>query len=365
MPEHLATPAEVAGHPAVLRAESLAADLLRPNAQHVDIHGLPRSHLDAARQAGLVTLAGTADLGEAGPTPGVVRAVAETLSGACGTTWFVLTQHALPLAMVRGSRNEGLRVAYLDQLAAGDPLAAVAYTHVRRPGAPAVTGRPAGDGWVIDGTVDWVTSWGLAGVLLLAAQSGDDLVFFLIEAREQPGLTSGGELALAAMGGTHTTPLRLSEMTVGADRVVEVIPRSQWLAADAMKTSNATPAVFGLLRAVVAELERTADRRASAEAAELAASLDAEGGALRRAAYRLLDEVPAGEGIHERLRLRARACELTVRASAALVAARAGTAMLLTSAAQRWAREALFHQVQAQTAAVRAAQLRRYAEVGR
>ena len=336
-----------------------------PHAEVVDLHGMPASHVGAARRAGLIPLAGSADVADSGPPAAVVRAVTETLSSACGTTWFVLTQHALPLTMVERSTNPVLRERFLGPLAAGSPLAGVAVAHVRRPGPPSITARPGGDGWVVDGTLDWVTSWGLADVFLLAAQAGDDFVFLLLDAREQRGLSASAELALAAMGGTHTRSVTLSGLHVGGDRVVDVVPREEWLASDATKTANVTPAVFGLLRAVVAELERTADRRGSAEAAELADALDGEGGALRAAAYRLIDDVPAAERIDERLRIRAAACELTVRASAALVCAQAGAAMLRSSPAQRWAREALFHLVQAQTAAVRAAQLRRFAEVTR
>ncbi|MDQ6875083.1 MAG: acyl-CoA/acyl-ACP dehydrogenase [Actinomycetota bacterium] len=365
MPSLLATPALLAREPAVGRAQELADRLLTPRAQQVDAEGVPLTHVHALRDAGLIGLAGPADAGGGAAAPAVARAVTETLSGACGNTWFVLTQHALPLAMTVASGNPAVCGRYLRPLATGESLAGVAVAHVRRPRPPAVTARPAGDGWSVDGTVGWFTSWGLADVFLLGAQAGDDLVFFLVDAQPQRGLSAGGELPLAAMGGTHTTTLQLSGLQLGADRVVDVVPREQWLASDATKTANVTPAVFGLLRAVVAELVRTAERRGSAEAADLAAALDAEGGSLRAEAYRLIDEVPAGEAVDRRLALRATACELTVRAAAALIAAQAGAAMLLSSPAQRWAREALFHQVQAQTAAVRAAQLRRYAEVGR
>jgi len=371
VPSQLAIPPELAGHPAVCRAEELAAGLLVPAAQEVDLHGVPASHIDAVRKAGLITAAGSSETA-AGLPRAVARTVAEILSGACGTTWFVVAQHSLPLATVERSANQALREAYLPALATGDLLAGVAFAHVRRPGPPVVRARPAGDGWTVDGSVKWLTGWGVADVFLLVAQAvgvsgeaGDELVFFLVDARDQPGLVAGPELELAAMGGTHTASVRLSGLRLGADRVVGVLPREPWLAADTAKTSNVTAPVFGLLRAVVTELEQTAQHRGSAEAAELAELLDAEGGALRSAAYRLMDEVPADEAIDERLRLRAAACELTVRASAALVVTQAGGAMLRSAPAQRWAREALFHQVQAQTVAVRAAQLRRYTGLSR
>ena len=70
---------------------------------------------------------------------------------------------------------------------------------------------------------------------------------------------------------------------------------------------------------------------------------------------------PAGERTAERTTLRGELAALTVRAAHALIAARSGSALLADSPEQRWAREAAFHLVQAQTAAVRAAQLTAFA----
>lgn len=363
-PAALSTPAEIAGHPAICRAQAYAAQVLVPAAQQVDMDGLPEGHIAAARAAGLIGLAGPVEAGGAGVPPPVAREMTETLSGACGTTWFVLTQHGTPLAMVERSPFAAVRAEYLRPLAIGDSLAGVAVSHLRRPGPPAVAAEARDGGWRIDGTVAWYTGWGLSQVFLLGAQHGDDHLFFLVDAVEQPGLVAGAELPLAAMGGTHTVALELHGLHLAADRLVDVRSRPEWLADDITRTANVTPAVFGLLRAVLAELETTGRRRSSAEASALAEQLAAEGGRLRKAAYRLVDDVPAGQALTERLRLRAVACELATRAGAALVAAQAGGAMLRSSPAQRWAREALFHQVQAQTADVRSAQLRRYAEVG-
>jgi hypothetical protein len=68
--------------------------------------------------------------------------------------------------------------------------------------------------------------------------------------------------------------------------------------------------------------------------------------------------------VPERTAVRAELAELTVRATHALIAARAGSALLTGSPEQRWAREAAFHLIQAQTAGVRAAQLASFARPG-
>jgi len=88
----------------------------------------------------------------------------------------------------------------------------------------------------------------------------------------------------------------------------------------------------------------------------------AERAADRRAqAYALLTSVPRLERVTERAALRGELGELTVRAANALVAARSGSALLAESPEQRWAREASFHLIQAQTAQIRVAQLAAFA----
>ena len=367
----LAAPPDVAVHPAVRATRRLAAGLLVPQAQHVDVHGVGRGHVDALAAAGLLGLDAPVAAGGAGVLPAVAREVAELLGGACGTTWFVATQHGRPAQVAVGARSGTAAAAWGPRLASGAALAGVAFTHVRRPGPPPVRAtRAAGDdGWCVDGRVDWCTSWGLADVVLLAAQAdgpaaddpaaGDDpdVVLALVDARGQPGLTASEPLRLTAMGGTRTVALRLDGLHVPDDRVVAVVARSRFLAADAATVANATPALFGLTRAVLARLRAVGAGRGEAALLHAADRLAARAADLRAQAYRLRDEVPVAEALDERVSVRGEACALAVRAAAALVAAVSGRGMSLDQPAQRHAREALFHLVQAQTAPVRAAQV--------
>lgn len=307
-PSPLAPTAEVGEHSAVRRVHELATELLEPNAERVDVDGVPVGHVDALRAAGVPGMAGPAEAGGGGVSPAVWREVNEIIAGADGATWFVLTQHSMPLAVVARSRNDVLRERWLGRLCDGRALSGVAVSHLRRPGVPAVRARTtAAGGWTVDGTVGWMTSWGLCDVVLLGAQTDDDsLIFALVDARDQPGMRSTGPMSLAVMGGTGTTTLELDGFAVAPDQVVDVVPRSRWLAADTLKTVNATPAVFGLLRAAVRQLEQTAQRRGEDEGTDLAGRLAQEGGLLRDEAYRLIDHVPAEEAIERRLAARAR-----------------------------------------------------------
>jgi alkylation response protein AidB-like acyl-CoA dehydrogenase len=351
----------VAGHPLVAAAAALAEDLLAPGAEAVDQSVVPATHLAAVGAAGLLAPTAAAEFGGGGAPAAVGRAVSEQLAGACGSTWFVATQHGTPVRTLAASANLELRRQWLRPLASGSALAGIALAHLRRPGSPAVTGIPVPGGWAVSGHVPWLTSWGLADVVLLGFRAGSDVVFALVPAADQPGLVAGELLPLAAMQAARTVPVRLESYLVADGQVAERVPYEEWAARDAAATGNVTPAVFGLLRAVLARMVTEGQRRHETSTVALAERLQAEASELRTAAYALIDGTPAGERMTERLEIRGAALELVTVATAGLVAAGAGGSMSLRHPAQRWAREGLFHLIQAQTPAVRAATLERFA----
>ncbi|MBV9097341.1 MAG: acyl-CoA dehydrogenase family protein [Frankiaceae bacterium] len=331
--------------PVVAAARRLADAVLRPRAEEADAKGVPRPHLVALAGAGLFGVAAPVEYGGSDQPTAVIREIQEILAGADASTWFVWTQHHTPVrTLVRGT-NEELKQRWLPRLAAGSALAGVAYTHLRRPGEPAVRATRAAGGWRLDGDLAWLTSYGLADVFLVGAVAGADVVWSLIPLAKIQGVTAE-PLDLLAMRGTSTVSVHLDAVAVADDDVVLVEPLAEWQARDAERTADVSPAVFGVTDECI--------RRLPEAAADAAAKLTAELDHLRGLAYAAQDECAPRA---ERIALRAEAHALAVRASAALVAAGAGRSMLAGNAAQRLAREALFLLVQGQDAEVRAAQL--------
>ena len=350
-------------HPCAAAARRLAAEVLAPEAERVDVEGVPASHVRALGEAGLLGVYGPAGAGGSEVPAPVARRITEILSGADGATWFVWTQHATPVRALVRSPNDDLRRRWLPQLCTG-ALGGIAVAHLRRTSGPTVSARRHSGGWRFDGTAAWVTSWGLAEVLLVGGITGDDrAVLALVPAREQPGLEPTGALSLAAMEATATVRIGFRGLEVDEADIIDVVDLAAWRQADAEKTANVTPAVFGLIDAAVARLEDAARRRDEPSGLVLARRLAVEAGEVRAEAYRLLDDVAPGEAIDERLALRAHALELGVRSATALVTVSGGAGMARSSPAQRLAREALFHLVQAQTPLVRRATLERLGRV--
>jgi alkylation response protein AidB-like acyl-CoA dehydrogenase len=367
--EELFTPdPDLAAHPAI-RAAARIADVLAPHAAAADdpAHGVDPAHLALLAEHGLHRVSLPVAEGGFGAGARVDAEAVELVSGACAATWFVDTQHRSPLALSRGPVT-GLApdafapgpaaARHRPGLTAGTTRAGIAITHIRRPGPPVVRADADGSGWRLSGTADWCTGWGLIDVVMIAAGTTDGrIVFAVVPAREQPGLRPGAPLPLAVMGGTRTVALEMDELAVGADDVIATVDARAWLARDLAHTANATPASLGLLRRVLVAMAELGTARDRPEAVETALAIAPRAAALRAEAYALLADVPVAERVPERTALRAEITELTVRAAHAAIAARSGSAMLTGSPEQRWAREAAFHLIQAQTAGVRAAQL--------
>lgn len=346
-------------------AAALIAAEVAPHAAASESAGVPRATLDRLAEAGLL---GTPLL-----TASAQREVGELLAGSDASTWFCWVQHQTPLRVLAAARSDdaaphadALARDLLPGLRSGRLLAAVAFAHLRRPGAPNPSATRVAGGWRLDGTLDWVTSWDIADiVLVLARGTGPDagriVAAYLPAGRGEPwpGVAAGPVLSLLAMSGTHTRPVTLDAALVPDERVAAVLDREAWLREDAVTSSATSPGAFGVTRGALADLWRLGRERSDGRLEELADALVDEARAVRRQAYAAADA--ALDDLHEtdpalvahRLRLRAEALDLAVRATTATVVASAGAAMRAGSPAGRRAREALFLQVQAQTAAGR------------
>ncbi|MBI1349640.1 MAG: hypothetical protein GC156_00810 [Actinomycetales bacterium] len=342
-------------------ARELIAARVAPAADQTDRKGVTRAVIDEFAAVGL--------LGDALTPAAAMRELSEVLAGADATTWFCWVQHQTPLRILKGE-GAGLREPaggqlteqLLPDLRSGRSLAAVAFAHVRRPGPPNPAATRVDGGWRLDGRLDWVTSWDIADVVMVMAQGVppyDSLLVcaYLPAGRAQErlaGVTVGEPLSLLAMSGTHTRPITLADVHVPDARVGAILDRHAWLAQDASRTLDANPAAFGVTRGAIAELDAIAEQRADSSLAALAAELALTCRSVRGHAYAAADD---GAPPETRVALRAASLQLAIDATTAVVTARAGASMLRGTSAERRLREAMFLQVQAQTATTRAASL--------
>ncbi|MDT7845556.1 acyl-CoA dehydrogenase family protein [Streptomyces justiciae] len=336
--------------PLIARAQELADTLLVPNAERVDRAEVPASHLDAIRSSGLLGVSAPEAYGGAGAPDSVAREVQEILAGACCSTWFVQTQHHTPVRMLAKSELP-VRERLLRPLATGELLAGIAYAHVRAFPRVVVRATAERDGWRFDGTVPWYTGWELNDVMLLAGiTDSDEIVFAFADAREQPGLRASDPMRLAALTAARTVSLELDGLWLPESSVLLRTPQEQFALLDIPRSTNTSPAVFGVAYAAL----RVVAENGEPETAE---ALRARVDEVRRKAYDLADHPVPHEHVEERLTLRTRAYDLMRAATTAAVVSGGGRTMDLRSPAQRLAREGMFLLIQGQTSVVRRAHL--------
>ena len=331
---------------------------LAEQAASTDAHGVSRTSIDSLAAAGM--------FGAPWTPAAAQRELAERIAMADASTWFCWAQHQTPLATLTAARDSSespnvlaLQDSWLDPMRSGQALAAVAFAHLRRAGKANPIAERVDGGWRINGSLDWVTSWDIADVLVLMVRSEDEVVTFLIpagysDAAPMHGVHLGEPLSLLAMGGTHTRPMLFENALISDDHVVSVEPFAQWRDRDAMKTIDANPAAFGVARGAIAELMELGSERDDQSITLTAQALATSVRSCRERAYALVDE---GGDESERVALRIESLNLVANATRAVVIARAGAAMMRGRSAERRVREAMFLQVQAQTARTRDAHL--------
>lgn len=349
------------------RAQEIADTVLAPNAQTVDSSGEPPiANLRALADAGLVGVTTPIEWGGAGASGAFLREYTEILTAACGTTWFVLTQHLGACGMIAGSENPVLREKYLKSMASGDHYVGVGFGHLRRPD-PVLRAEtlPGGDGWKLTGAAPWVTGWPLlSGVIFGAVLDDTDRhLYVYAPARESDALQSSSPIPQCAINAAATTEVHLNGLIVRPDAFIKFSSREQMAKGDESGIAGAVSPPLGCAVGAVRRLRAVAEKRAGMPIiGETVHHLEAEINACRAEA-RKWSEGPKDTPGYKAGALKARtwAITLAVRCAHAYVAASSGGANALDHPAQRIFREAMFYTLTAQTGDIMGATLERLA----
>jgi alkylation response protein AidB-like acyl-CoA dehydrogenase len=303
----------------VATARRLADDLLLPAALDVDAGGLlPRSHLDALAAEGLYGLWGPVEAGGLATDAITGSRVVETLAGGCLTTTFVWLQHQGVVRNIAAS-SAAVRDEWLARLCRGDRRAGVAIAGIR-PGADPLRAHRSSYGWTLNGSVPWVTGWGLVDVVHVAAlDDAGEVVWLLVDAARAPSMRVEPQ-RLVACNASGTTTVSFDAHDVPGERCTAQVSYADWQRADVESLRGNGSLALGVAGRC-ATLLGSGDLAAEVgRARERLDTAGADGMALARAA----------------------AAELCWRAAALLVVTFGSRSVLRDQHAQRLAREAMF-----------------------
>jgi alkylation response protein AidB-like acyl-CoA dehydrogenase len=345
--------------PWLARARVLADQFLLPRAQCVDQGEEPvEPNLKALAEAGFLGLPVPVEYGGLGASAEELRSFQEIIAGACGVTAFVLFQHLGVCGQLARSSNEALKRWVLPQLASGRCFATLAFSHLRRPGPPAVRVEEVEEGYRFDGVAPWATGWGTAEVLLLAGTRADgQSVWVLTGTEEGAALSASAPMRLCVGTATDTVSLRIDGLIVPRERLVKTITREQLQHDSWGGMLSHSMMSLGVARAAIRWVHERGLSRSQPSLGRVAGELTRQADALRARLEewaRRPDDPAFAEGV---LSVRCGCVELGVRAAQAAVITAGGAANDLDHPAQRWYREAMLYSVTALTGELRESML--------
>jgi alkylation response protein AidB-like acyl-CoA dehydrogenase len=338
----------------IASAHDFFTQWVRPRAGTIDQDvGALREALAEMGRRGLLGMRVPRESGGLGLEPLEFRRIQEASARASGALAFLESQHQSACGLVARSGNAPLRTRLLPRLARGEATSAIAFSHLRRKGPPAVTATPCPGGWRLAGHLPWVTGWGLFSHCVTAATIPDGRILFAAhELAGSPHLRPSAPLQLAAMSVTQTVTVEVQDLFIPESDAVDVHPATWIQENDKIAVALQSPLALGCAQAGI-DVLRDAGATAAAD------RLEKELAAVREDAYRAMEEKTDFE---KGLKARAAAIELAGRAAHAAIVASAGAGNLMSHPAQRVYREALAFSVLALTPPLREATLARLTE---
>jgi alkylation response protein AidB-like acyl-CoA dehydrogenase len=292
------------------------------------------------------------------------RQFQEEVARASGALAFLQTQHQSAVGMIAKSAPAEFCARTLPRMHNGELMVAIAFSQLRRSGAPLLTATPDPQGgYRLNGHMPWVTGFGFFHQVLVGAQlpSGESVFGLLPFENSDAGggtLRYSEPMRLAAMESAQTVTGDLVNWPLTSTDTAFIQPEGWIQRNDMVNVTLQAWFALGCARAGLDLVLRAHEQNPQEFLLHAFSTLSAEREACREAA---LDQSRPEE---ERIEVRAWAIDLAVRCAQAGVAASRGAANVADHDAQRIYREALVYTVSAQTTAIMAATLDRLVRRG-
>lgn len=338
--------------------EEFLFDWVRPRAQEMDVslEALTEGLREMANR-GLLGLRADPAYGGRGFTDAAFRRFQETLARCSGALAFVQTQHQSAVSFLNKSENEALKQRFLPKWCSGERMSGIAFSQLRKPGAPVLSAKRLQGGWVLEGKMPWVTGYGIFQDCVVAAYTEDEQTWFgVVTFETSDTLSVSPIMRLASMEVGQTVSIDVHHHFVAAEDVL-YLRDGNWIHDnDMLNIALQSPFALGCAAAGIDVMRNVYEKKRIETIAKAADVLEEELNRCREEAYAAMEE----KGDPSRsLEARAWAIELAARCAHAAVVASGGQGNSITHPAQRVYREALVFAVLAQTGPILEATLER------
>lgn len=282
-----------------------------------------------------------------------------------GALAFLQTQHQSAVSLLARSPNLPLKQRTLPRMSDGGFLCGIGFSQLRRPGEPIMRASPAGEDFILDGQVPWITGFEFYESFLIGASlSGGEAVFGLVpfqgEEREGGAITFSPPMELAAMNAANTVSAELKGWRLRSEDVLFVREPGWIHTNDQINIALQGFFAVGCARAGLDVVWQAYERRQKHFVLEAHRALTAE---LEDCRGQMIaaQTLSAEEMTEQKLQLRAWAIDLAARCAHCAVTVSSGAANSVSHPAQRIYREAMVFTVSAQTEPIMAATVERLA----
>ena len=268
-----------------------------------------------------------------------LRRYAQIASGSLSAA-FILTQHDASVRRLAVALAQNQRL--LEHIRGDQSFVTVGISQLttsRRHGAHAMRVTPAGDGFVLNGIMPWVTAADHAQVIVTGGILDDGRQLLAHVRVGQKGLTIDAPFDLAAMRCSRTSGVRCADVVVAADQVLagpsdDVMSTPGLTGTGGLETSAlALGQAFCAIRSLGSESEQRPELKDSFEA--LASNWHETWSMLEATAVAEPGSLPSSA-------IRSQANSLALRSTQAYLTGSKGSGFVSDHPAQRWARQALF-----------------------
>lgn len=343
--------------------EEFLFEWVRPRAQLMDVSlEALREGLREMASRGLLGLRADPEFGGRGFSDAAFRRFQETIARCSGALAFVQTQHQSAVSFLNRSANENLKRRFLPQWCTGERMSGIAFSQLRKAGAPVLAARRTEGGWLLNGRMPWFTGYGLFQDCVVAAYTKDMRTWFgLITLDHSDSLTVSPIMRLASMEVGQTVSIDVHEHFVPEEDVL-YLKEGNWIHDnDMLNIALQSPFALGCAAAAIDVLRSTYETKRIKAIAQAADVLEQELDRCREEAYSAMEE--KGDTTRS-LEARAWAIELAARCAHAAITASSGQGNSVNHPAQRVYREALVFTVLAQTKPILEATLERIIRKG-
>lgn len=319
------------------RADALGRGLLAENATRIDRGEMTvHENVRALAEAGIAGVTTPVAYGGSAVRQAVELRILEALAYGDATTPFVIAQHFGTARMLAHSENARLAGAILPQMAHGELLAGFGISHIRRAGKPALAAVADGDGFRFDGSIPWMTGYGIFSHVVVAGTLPDgEALSAWVPLQDSPQMRISPPMELVAMNAAQTVSATVYGLTVRRNDVVSIGPN----ALRGRPSTPPVPCLYGIIRACIDDLHALAARRDATAVAAAAIRFAERLVRQRPAFYDLAGRRDDPDAVPDLAEARAAATRLALDAVGALIVATGGGANAVTHPAQRRLRE--------------------------